>query len=95
VRGRLGTQSVCNRFQHTLHIAHDIVVPEPQNAIVMLLQPSIAHAITFIVSMLPAIQLDNQSSFPTNKICNVGTDWLLPNKFVTIDRSRTNSIPKT
>jgi hypothetical protein len=48
-----------------------------------------------IVSMLSAVELDNQSSLPTNRIYNVRADRLLPNKFVTVDRSRTNSIPKT
>ena len=64
MRGTLHTDSGCYDLQNAVHIFHNFMISELQDAIVMLGQPSVTGAIRFAVSVLPAIDLDNQSHFP-------------------------------
>ena len=57
-------------------------------------QPLITNSITCVGSVLTAIYLDAQSALTANKIDNVWSDRLLPNKFVSIDCARTDAIPQ-
>jgi hypothetical protein len=44
--------------------------------------------------MLPAIYFDNQSSFETNKIRNVISQWLLPTKLESVNLPKAKPIPE-
>jgi len=44
--------------------------------------------------MLPAIYFDNQSSFETNKIYNVISQWLLPAKLESVNLPKTKLLPE-
>jgi hypothetical protein len=88
VRGALRADGSCYDFKNTVHIFQNIMIPETQDAIVVLGQPSIADAIHFAVSVLSAIDLNNHTRFPTDEIDDVGTNWLLANKLSIFDRPR-------
>jgi len=78
-------QSFRNHFQHTVHVAHDVIVPEPQNSIVMVVEPLSARLITDVFRMLSAIHFDDQTLLAANEINNVSADWLLSDEFGAID----------
>ncbi len=65
MRGRFSAQSVGDYFQHAVHIVHDVVIPEPQNLIVVLVKPSIAHPVLNAVVVLTTVNFDDQSLFAT------------------------------
>ena len=88
MRGRIRAQSLSNCFQHAVHIAHDVVIPEAQNSIIACTQPLIAHMITLASSVLAAIDLYDQSPFATNKVNDVSADRMPANEFMAIDRTR-------
>ncbi len=65
-------QGSIDNIEYTVDILVYLVVPESQNNEALLAQPSIAFRIVISLSpMLPAIKLDNQSPFKTNKIRNI------------------------
>ena len=59
MRGRIGTQSFRDCFQHTVHIAHDLVIPEAKDSIVVFVKPLITHTIANTIRMLAAINFDH------------------------------------
>ena len=85
MRGSLRDQGSRNRFQHTFYIADDVIVPKTENRIIPVAQPSIAYPIALAVSMLTAVDFNNQSLLATKKINNVATDRLLTNELMSID----------
>jgi hypothetical protein len=86
VRGRFGTQSVSYRLQYPIHVAHDFIVPEPQDSIVVFEQPTVARLVQRIFSVLAAVDFEDQSFLAADKINNISTNRLLPNELVTVDR---------
>jgi hypothetical protein len=88
VRGTLHADGGCDDLQNAVHIFQNIMIPETQDAVVVLIQPSIADTICFAVSVLSAIDLDNYSRFPAQEIDDVATDRLLANKLSIFDRPR-------
>jgi hypothetical protein len=44
--------------------------------------------------MLAAVDLDNQPSFETNKICNIISQWLLPAKLEPTNLPKPKPLPK-
>jgi hypothetical protein len=83
-----------NRFQNARDITQDIVVPETQDPIVVIGKPLIADHVMPVVSMLPAIHLNDETGFAANKVDGVWSDRFLPNKFVTIERARPKPAPQ-
>jgi hypothetical protein len=71
------------------------MIPETHNAVVVLRQPPISDAVLFVIAMLAAVDLDDQSRFPADEIDNVGANWLLANKLLSFNRPRTQSIPQS
>jgi hypothetical protein len=64
-------------------VANDVVVPEAQDGPATALQISAACCIAlrvFSVSVLAAINLDDQAVCRTGKINDIGSDWHLPAK---------------
>jgi hypothetical protein len=76
-----------NGFQNTRDIAQDIIIPETQNPIITTGEPLITDHIAPVVGVLPAIHLNDESSFAANKVDGVWADRFLPNKFVTVERA--------
>jgi hypothetical protein len=87
VRGRVGPQSVCNRFQYAIQIADDFVVPESQNSVIMFEQPAIAGLVPLVVGVLAAIDFYDQPLFTAGKVRDEPAYWVLPHEFVTIKRA--------
>ena len=83
-----------NSFQNAGDIAQDIVVPETQNPIIVIGKPLVADHVVGVVSMLPAIDLNDQTSFAAYKVNRVWANRLLPNKFVTVERARPKPAPQ-
>jgi hypothetical protein len=93
VRGTLHADSGCYDLKNAVHIFQTVMIPESQDAIVVLSQPSVANSILLVVRMLATIDLDNESRFPADEIDDVGADRLLANELAAFDRSGTQSIP--
>jgi hypothetical protein len=85
VRGRIHRQSACNRLQYAFHVTQNFIIPKSYNAIVVLLQPLIAHSILRIIGVLATVNFNNESEFATNKVDNIRSDRLLANKFMSVD----------
>jgi hypothetical protein len=94
VKGHLSAQSVSNHFQDTFQITHDVIIPEPQNSIIMLAQPLAAHRIALAASVLTAVDFHDQPSLTADEINNITTDRLLPHELETADRTRPQPVPK-
>jgi hypothetical protein len=81
-------------FKNARHISQHVVVPEAQNSVIMIDMPFVADRIARAVNMLPAVHLHNKTTFAANQIDRVWTDRLLPNEFISIEASRSESMPK-
>jgi hypothetical protein len=94
VRGRfLKRRRDC--FKNPGHIAEDVVVPEPQNSIVVTDKPFVANHVTRIACALASIHLNNETTFTTDKIDRVRADRFLPNELVAIEPARAVSMPQS
>jgi hypothetical protein len=97
---RVGVRGRCHRrcreycIPNAFDISQNVVVPEPQHAVAMLNQPSVAHRVVLAFCMLAAVDLDYKTFLPTNKIGNVRPDRLLAYKLEACQRSRTKISPK-
>ena len=66
-----------NPFQHRIQIAGDLGIPEPDDAISFVLQPSLPFSITFgglVIIMMPAVEFDDQMLGGAEEVGDVGTD---------------------
>src|ERR671917_397212 len=73
-----GVQRRCDQLEHTRRIFQHLVVPEAQYPKALVLKTVIAPAVDDAVSVLRAVGLDDQSSFETSKIDDVGLSHMLP-----------------
>jgi hypothetical protein len=94
VRGSLHERGR-NCFENARHIPQHIVVPESQDPIVVIDKPFVANHIARIVGMLASIDLNNEPTFAADQINRVWTDRLLPDKFVTVETARPETIPQS
>jgi hypothetical protein len=88
VRGTLRVDGGCYDLKDASRVSQHFTIPESQDTVVVLRQPSVADAIRFALRVLSTIDLDDQSRLSAYKIDNVGTDRLLPNELKPFDRSR-------
>jgi hypothetical protein len=95
VRGRNLLQSARYCLQHTIHIAHDVVIPETQHAIIVLTKPPVSYNVALTFSMLPTIDFENQSLLSADEINNITSNRLLPHELVSADRVCSQPIPET
>ena len=93
MRGTLISQGCCNHLQHTICVAEDVIVPEPQDSIIALPEPTVARAIRGVIRMLSAINFHNQPMFAADKIHDVWSDRFLAHELAAIDRARAQAIP--
>jgi hypothetical protein len=99
LRGRIKEGGTLQRLDYvlhdTVHVSQYIVIPEPQDNETLIPQPSIPLGIIIgLLSMLPAVQLDDQPFFQTDKIDNVLSQWLLATEFETLDLPKTKFSPE-
>lgn len=82
MRGRGLVQRVDNGVHHVVRIRERIVVPEPEQPKAECLEClRAAPVITALLSVLTAVQFDDQPMFDTTKISDVAVEWMLPPKF--------------
>ena len=93
VRGSLSERGR-NCFKNARHVAQHVVVPKPQDLVVVISKPFVTNCIARIIRMLSAIDLDNQTAFAANEIDNVGTDRVLPNKLISVQPARAQPEPE-
>jgi hypothetical protein len=81
-------------FKNARHIAQHIVVPEPQNTVVVI-EPFVANHIARVFRVLASIHLDNETAFAADQINCVRTDRLLSDELVDVEAARPESIPES
>jgi hypothetical protein len=82
-------------FENARHIAQHIIVPEPQNTVVVIDKPFVANHIARIFRVLASIHLDNQTTVTTDQVNRVRSDRLLPDELVTVEAARPESVPES
>lgn len=87
-------QSAGNRLKDSLDVLHYVVVPKPWQSIVMLIEPTITDGIVLAFRMLAAIDFNDEAAFAADKINDVGTDWLLANKFASAEQAGSQTTPQ-
>jgi hypothetical protein len=102
-RGRIASAirvrgSICkrggNRLKHFSHVPQNVVIPETQDAVVVVGKPFVASRIPRIVGMLAAVDFDNQTRLATYEIDSVESDRLLPNELISAEPARSQPVPK-
>ncbi len=73
-------KGVMNGRQHLLRAYQHIVVPEPQHATAVFMQPLRARNVARGIEVLTAIDFNNQLGFEASKIHNIWTDRKLTPK---------------
>ena len=76
VRGR--GQLLEKQRQNTVRIRKNIIVPEANDPIALPFEPGRSFRVIEVVSVLPAIDFDDESSLGTQEVHDVGADWHLP-----------------
>ena len=71
-------QRRADRFEDAARILHHVIVPEAQHAKTSSAKIVIALLVGFAVGMLATIGFDDQRSFETGEIDNIGRDHVLP-----------------
>jgi len=67
-------------LQHSIEIAQDVGVPEPQDAIARRGKVGITSLVMDAICVLTAICLDDELAVPTEKIDHVWPNWVLTYK---------------
>ncbi len=84
-----------NRFQNARHIAEHLVIPEPQNPVVVLHEPIIAGSIDRVIRVLSSVHLDYETMLATDKIDDIWTNRYLPNELVAVKSARSEAVPQS
>lgn len=72
------SQRIQNCFQHGFSFLKYLVVPEPEDAIALRFNSTVAtHVIALAFLMLSAIELDYESCFETCEIGDIAAHWRL------------------
>src|SRR5580704_5330057 len=90
-------KSCMNRFHDAIYILGDVVVPEPQHAISLFLQPTAARFVVYLLAIfgvLRAVDFDQKPCRHAGKVGNVGTDRHLPAKMRTIEFKPSKMTPQ-
>jgi len=83
LRGRVregGRRRVGDCLQHARKILQHIRIPETEHAVTLRRKPTVTFSIARSVSMLTAIDLDDQMLFMTSKVDDVSADGRLTAK---------------
>ena len=93
----IAPQFAINRFQHSIQISIDVVVPESQRAKIPTRKTRIAFDVTAVVAVkivLTAVYLDNEALAHADKINDVTLAWRLPTKVEATLSPRTKMNPQ-
>jgi hypothetical protein len=82
-------------FENAHHITQHVVVPEPQNTIIVISKPFVADRVARAVRVLAPIDLNNETIFPADEIDRIRTDRLLPNELIIVESARTEPMPQS
>jgi hypothetical protein len=83
-----GLQGFVYNFLHSINLAKNLVIPEPQYTESLCFQPGITFRIIDpLITMLATVCLNNQLPFKTYKIDDVRAQKLLPAKFIPVNLS--------
>ncbi len=82
-------------LQHPFGPAQNIVVPEPNNPPAVTFEPRRPPRIVSAVSMLAAVEFDDQASLNADKIRNESTNWVLATELVAVQLPIAHQRPKT
>ena len=85
--GRVRVHTAHDLFNDAVDVLEDILIREAQNMPTLPAQKRIAPAIMrkFLDSpMCRAVNLDDKSTPDMGKVCNIGSDRMLPPKFETV-----------
>jgi hypothetical protein len=94
VRGSLRKRSG-NCLKNARHVPEHLIVPKSKHSVVVIDKPFVANRIAGTVRMLPSINLDDETTIPTDEIHRVGADRLLPNELVSVQPPRPQSEPES
>jgi hypothetical protein len=83
-----------NRFKNPSQVAQYVVVPESQDAMVVVGEPFVASSVATTVRMLTAVYLHNQTAFAAYEVHRVRSDRLLSDELVSIQSARSQTIPE-
>jgi len=85
-----------NAFEHCIQVTGNIGIPEADNAISFLFQPSLPFAIAFgccVVIVMSAVHFNDQMLCWTEEVHNVGSDRRLTSEMGTFYRQLFQSAP--
>ncbi len=83
-----------NCLPNAFDIFQHFIVPETQDAVAMLDEPSISHSVAVAIGVLASVDLEDELFFSTNEIRDVRSDRLLTHEFESAERARTKVAPK-
>jgi hypothetical protein len=87
VRGRFRLQGGRNHLKHTIHTAHDVIIPKPEYPIIVFAQPAIAFKVALAFRVLSAVELNHQPPFTAQKIDYVIANRLLTYELMSVQRT--------
>jgi len=93
VRGSLH-KGTGDRFKNASQVAQHIVVPEPQDAVVVLSKPFVANRVSLAPRVLSTVHLNHKAAFPTDEINSVGSDRLLSDELTPIQSAGAKPVPE-
>jgi hypothetical protein len=99
LRGRIKeggiAQGFDNHVNHSIHVLKYIVIPKSQDIETLIPQPDISlNIVSHLLTMLSAVDLNDQSFFQTNKIDDVASQRLLAAKLNTVNLPESEFPPK-
>jgi hypothetical protein len=99
LRGRIKeggiSQGFDNHVNDSIDVLKYIVIPKSQNIETLIPQPDISvNIVSYLLTMLPAVDLNNQPFFQTNKINDVASHRLLAAKLKTVYLPESEFTPK-
>ena len=81
MRGRCSGRSGKDCIPNPFDILQDFIIPETQDTVAVLCEPSIARSVAAILGMLAAVDLDHEPLLSTNKIDDIRPDGFLAHEF--------------
>jgi hypothetical protein len=89
------SQGLDNHVNNSIDVLKYIVIPKSQDIETLIPQPDISlNIVSYLLTMLSAVDLDDQSFFQTNKIHDVASQRLLAAKLQTVYLPESEFPPK-
>jgi hypothetical protein len=83
-----------NRFKNAGQIMQNVIVPESQDAIVVVSEPFVANCVAPAIRVLSAVNLDNKAGVATDEVDGIRPNRLLPDKLVSIQSPGAKIVPQ-